>query len=73
MGQYKKQFQYLKEPLTLGLFFPYRETRGTTDGTANSKVNVDAKKATPYVETPNDILVGFADAGYFSDPHKDRS
>ena len=24
-------------------------------------------------ETPNDVLVGFADAGYLSDPHKGRS
>ena len=42
-------------------------------GTTISKVNVDAEKATPYIETPNDILVGFADAGYLSDSHKGRS
>ena len=24
----------------------------------------------PYPETPNNVLVGFADAGYLSDPHK---
>ena len=29
-----------------------------------------SEKATPYVETPNDSLVGFVDAGYLSDPHK---
>ena len=27
----------------------------------------------PYPETPNNVLVGFADAGYLSDPHKGRS
>ena len=54
------------------LFFPYRETKGTADGTANSKINVDADKATFYVETSNVILVGFADVGYLSDPHKGR-
>ncbi|XP_026417325.1 uncharacterized protein LOC113312803 [Papaver somniferum] len=30
-------------------------------------------KSTPYTETPNNVLVGFADAGYLSDPHKARS
>ena len=27
----------------------------------------------PSAETPNDVLVGFADVGYLSDPHKGRS
>ena len=34
---------------------------------------IDAEKVTPYIETPNDVWVGFADVGYLSDPHKDRS
>ena len=57
----------------MGLFFPYRKTKGTADGTINSKVNVDAEKVTPYIKTPNDVLVGFADAGYLSNPYKGRS
>ncbi|KAK9912312.1 hypothetical protein M0R45_036180 [Rubus argutus] len=28
---------------------------------------------TPYSQNPSDVLVGFADAGYLSDPHKGRS
>ena len=54
-------------------FFPYRETKGTADGTAISKVNIDAEKGTRYVETPNNVLVSFVDAGYLSEPHKGRS
>ena len=57
----------------MGLFFPYRETRGTADGTAIPKGNVDGESATHYTETPNNVLVGFADAGYLYDPHKGRS
>ena len=57
----------------MGLFFPYRETRGTADGTAIPKGNVDGESATPYTETPNDVLVGFANTGYLSDSHKGRS
>ena len=48
-------FQYLKGTIDLGPFFPYREAKGTADGTINSKVNVDAEKVTPYIETPNDV------------------
>ncbi|KAL6219983.1 hypothetical protein ACLB2K_007741 [Fragaria x ananassa] len=32
-----------------------------------------ATVALSYVETPNNTLVGFADVGYLSDPHKGRS
>ena len=53
----------------MGLLFPYRETRGTADETAISKGNVDGENATHYTKTPNDVLVGFADAGYVSDLH----
>ena len=65
----KNIFQYLKRTIDLGLFFPYRETRGTADGTAIPKGNVDGENATHYTKKPNDVLVGFADAGYISDPH----
>jgi ribonuclease HI len=33
----------------------------------------DSTTPTPYTENPCDVLVGFADAGYLSDPHKGRS
>ncbi|KAL6575140.1 hypothetical protein OROMI_012425 [Orobanche minor] len=32
--------------------------------------NANASKLTPYAENPNNTLVGFAAAGYLSDPHK---
>lgn len=44
----------------MGLFYPYEDKRRNA-------------KTTPYTETPNNVLVGFADAGYLSDPHKARS
>ena len=47
----------------MGLFFPYKEKNGAT-------ILINNENVTPYSETPNNILVGFADAGYLSDPHK---
>ncbi|XP_026420306.1 uncharacterized protein LOC113316309 [Papaver somniferum] len=41
---------YLKGTIDMGLFYPYEDERKIA-------------KATPYTETPNNILVGFADAG----------
>ncbi|KAI3727783.1 hypothetical protein L6452_16403 [Arctium lappa] len=35
--------------------------------------DINKESDIPYSEIPNDILVGFADAGYLSDPHKGRS
>ncbi|XP_026459407.1 uncharacterized protein LOC113360073 [Papaver somniferum] len=43
---------YLKGTIDMGLFYPYEEVRKTASG-----------NATPYTETPNNVLVGFADAG----------
>ena len=31
---------------------------------------IDAKKVISYIETPNDVLVGFVDVGYLSNPYK---
>ncbi|XP_026450607.1 uncharacterized protein LOC113350691 [Papaver somniferum] len=53
---------YLKGTIDMGLFYPYEEVRKTA-----------SENATPFTETPNNVLVGFADAGYLSDPHKGRS
>ncbi|KAJ9544185.1 LOW QUALITY PROTEIN: hypothetical protein OSB04_023892 [Centaurea solstitialis] len=59
-------FRYLKGTIDMGLFYPYREKNGVTIPISNENI-------TPYNETPNNILVGFVDAGYLSDPHKCRS
>jgi hypothetical protein len=62
----KNIFRYLKGTTDMGLFFPYKEKNGAT-------IPINNENVTPYIETPNNILVGFADAGYLSDPHKCRS
>ncbi|XP_050378384.1 secreted RxLR effector protein 161-like [Argentina anserina] len=69
----KNIFRYLKGTIDLGLFFPYSKTGGSENGIVVPKEKVDDKITIPYSETPNNILVGFADAGYLSDPHKGRS
>ncbi|XP_026378445.1 uncharacterized protein LOC113272866 [Papaver somniferum] len=51
---------YLKGTIDTGLFYPYEDENRIAE-------------TTPYTETPNTVLVGFADAGYLSDPHKARS
>ena len=47
------------------------DAAGTTAGYGSDAEN--ATGALSYAETPNNTLVGFADAGYLSDPHKGRS
>ena len=69
----------------MGLFYPYREkakydkmaTYATADDDdrpvevwRSTGRHSDRKSFTPYTENPCDVLVGFADAGYLSDPHK---
>ncbi|XP_026419794.1 uncharacterized protein LOC113315728 [Papaver somniferum] len=51
---------------------------GLGRGVCQNKKKKDERRvanviATPYTETSNNVLVGFADAGYLSDPHKGRS
>ncbi|KAJ9561780.1 hypothetical protein OSB04_006940 [Centaurea solstitialis] len=55
-----------KGTIDIGLFYPYREKNRVTIPISNENI-------TPYNETPNNILVGFADVGYLSDLHKCRS
>ena len=84
MSGIKTIFRYLKGTIDLGLFYPYREKAkyeklaafGTADDDdrpvevqpSNGR-HSDRKVLTPYTENPCDVLVGFADAGYLSDPH----
>ncbi|XP_050378493.1 secreted RxLR effector protein 161-like [Argentina anserina] len=65
--------RYLKGTIDLCLFFPYSKTRGSANGIDVPKENVDDKITIPYSKTPNNVLVGFADAGYLFDPHKGHS
>ena len=51
--------------MDLGLFFPYRDN--------GTKLSNESRSAPLYINNPNDVLIGFADAGYLSDPHKGRS
>ena len=53
----KDIFRYLKGTTDLGLFYPYESSNG----------------AVPYAPQVDSCLVGYADAGYLSDPHKARS
>jgi len=64
-------FRYLKGSIDLGLFYPYKKVNGETNGIPGQ--GNDSTHSNPYPETRNDVLVGFADAGYLSDPHKGRS
>ena len=64
----KNVFRYLKGTADLGLFFPYKKARGLS-----VKATPEEKNSSSYPEIPNDVLMGFADAGYLSDPHKGRS
>jgi len=61
----------LKGSIDLGLFYPYKKVNGETNGIPGQ--GNDSTHSNPYPETRNDVLVGFADAGYLSDPHKGRS
>ncbi|KAI3707738.1 hypothetical protein L6452_26367 [Arctium lappa] len=65
----KSIFRYLQGTIDMGLFFPYKEKNGVTI----TVKDINKESDIPYSETPNDILVGFADARYLSDPHKGRS
>ena len=87
MSGIKTIFRYLKGTIDLGLFYPYREKakyeKLAAFGTADDDRPVEVRRSTgrpsdrtsltPYAENPCDVLVGFADAGYLSDPHKGRS
>ena len=53
----KDIFRYLKGTTDMGLFYPYASSSGSSP--------IDARN--------NATLVGYADAGYLSDPHKGRS
>ncbi|KAM1991580.1 hypothetical protein ACFX15_032691 [Malus domestica] len=53
----KDIFSYLKGTTDLGLFYPYESS----------------SDAAPYAHRVDSRLVGYADAGYLSDPHKARS
>ncbi|KAM2817807.1 hypothetical protein COP1_041878 [Malus domestica] len=53
----KDIFRYSKGTTDLGLFYPYESS----------------SDATPYAHRVDSRLVGYADAGYLSDPHKARS
>ncbi|KAM2708614.1 hypothetical protein FF1_045210 [Malus domestica] len=53
----KDIFRYLKGTTDLGLFYPYESS----------------SDAAPYAHRVDSRLVGYADAGYLSDPHKARS
>lgn len=53
----KDIFRYLKGTTDMGLFYPYASSSGST----------------PLGTRNNATLVGYADAGYLSDPHKGRS
>ena len=53
----KDIFRYLKGTMALGLFYPYGSS----------------SDATPSVSRVDSRLVGYADAGYLSDPYKARS
>ena len=62
----KNIFRYLKGTIDLGLFYPYgkrQQGKGNSCDVANPSYN----------KNPSDVLMGFADAGYLSDPHKGRS
>ncbi|KAL6567812.1 hypothetical protein OROGR_001480 [Orobanche gracilis] len=64
----KNVFRYLKGTIDMGLFFPYKLAKGIASVKAKAKVNANAIEP-----TPTNVLVGFADTGYLSDPHKGRS
>ena len=51
--------------MDLGLFFPYRDNCALVDN--------ESRIVPSYIKNPCDVLIGFADAGYLSDPHKRRS
>ena len=53
----KDIFRYLKGTTDMGLFYPYASSSGSSP--------IDTRN--------NATLVGYADAGYLSDPHKGRS
>ena len=62
----KNIFRYLKGTINLGLFYPYgkrQQDKGNSCDVAKPSYN----------KNPSDVLMGFADAGYLSDPHKGRS
>ncbi|KAM1987280.1 hypothetical protein ACFX15_034572 [Malus domestica] len=52
----KDIFRYLKGTTNLGLFYPYESS----------------SDAAPYAHRVDSRLIGYADAGYLSDPHKAR-
>lgn len=81
----KTIFWYVKCTIDLSLFCPYRKTRGIAKASSNSKgfaagwiIAICAPDTghgptgnlTPYAETPCDILVGFANVRYLSNPYK---
>ena len=58
----------------MGLFYPYRGKRN--NGSVESdptRQNATFRAPPPLHQNDNDVLMGFADAGYLSDPHKGRS
>ena len=61
----KNIMRYLRGTMDLGLFFPYRDNCTLVDN--------ESRTAPSYIKNPCDVLIGFANAGYLSDPHKGRS
>jgi hypothetical protein len=58
----------------MGLFYPYREKRNNGSvGSDSTRQNATFRAPPPLHQNDNDVLMGFADAGYLSDPHKGRS
>lgn len=67
----------------MSLFHPYRETRGVERGSSNSESTASRQTVvictsaisspTPFDKTPCNVLVGFADVRYLSDPYKGYS
>ena len=61
----KNIMRYLRGTMDLGLFFPYRDNCALVDN--------ESRIAPSYIKNPCDVLIGFAHAGYLSNPHKGRS